>query len=360
MSSWWGALEIDATTDLKVIKSAYAIKLKSTRPDEKPEEFQQLHKAYKQALAYAKSIKKHNKNAIMPESEGTIPVMSIEPVPNEVVPAEKAINVNVEQKSTVQQQENNTLIMEAEYKTLTSKIDEVLMQENKRNKQNEWQFLIQSQFILDNEFNLKLGLAVLHGIDNHNIHVKAPSNVSKRKRQKYISANATVRNSTIEYLDTVFNWSAQLNVLEHYLDEAQYSRLRLILENNRIQTKFSTKIKGGTVNEVLPKTEADFTLVNDAYDNVIKLSGYLTVVLIAALSFAIFTYFGKDNYNVVAILVGIIAYLGMQWFALKARKKFAYNSMWFFSFISLFSFPIGTALGGIIIVNLYRARKYYK
>ncbi len=51
----WEQLEIGVTRDLKVIRSAYAAKAKELHPEEHPEEFQELQKAYKAAVKYAKT-----------------------------------------------------------------------------------------------------------------------------------------------------------------------------------------------------------------------------------------------------------------------------------------------------------------
>ncbi len=49
----WEVLEIDATRDVRAIKSAYAKKLKITRPDDDPDAYHVLVRAYEQALEYA-------------------------------------------------------------------------------------------------------------------------------------------------------------------------------------------------------------------------------------------------------------------------------------------------------------------
>jgi hypothetical protein len=53
MTTIWQELGIDPTTDSAVIKSAYAARLKVTRPDENPDGFQRLRAAYNAALRQA-------------------------------------------------------------------------------------------------------------------------------------------------------------------------------------------------------------------------------------------------------------------------------------------------------------------
>lgn len=50
----WEILHIEATTDKRAIKKAYALCSKTIHPEEKPEEFKQLYEAYQMALQYAK------------------------------------------------------------------------------------------------------------------------------------------------------------------------------------------------------------------------------------------------------------------------------------------------------------------
>jgi len=53
MGEVWEILEIEPTSDKKIIKQAYAKAVKKYHPEENPEEFQKIHAAYKQALAFA-------------------------------------------------------------------------------------------------------------------------------------------------------------------------------------------------------------------------------------------------------------------------------------------------------------------
>lgn len=57
----WDTLGIARTTDIALIKSAYAKKAKECHPEEFPQEFQNLQKAYKSAVQYAKLNKNKEK-----------------------------------------------------------------------------------------------------------------------------------------------------------------------------------------------------------------------------------------------------------------------------------------------------------
>lgn len=54
----WKTLGIAPTMDKKVIRRAYAAKTREIHPEEKPEEFRQLHAAYQEALGYAEFMSK--------------------------------------------------------------------------------------------------------------------------------------------------------------------------------------------------------------------------------------------------------------------------------------------------------------
>ena len=53
MSSWWQMLEISKESDKQTIKKAYARLLKKYHPEEDPEGYQKLRKAYNEALKYS-------------------------------------------------------------------------------------------------------------------------------------------------------------------------------------------------------------------------------------------------------------------------------------------------------------------
>lgn len=60
-------LGIEPTTEKKTIKRAYAAKSREFHPEEHPEEFQRLHDAYEEALAWAERNARREEEPQMPE-----------------------------------------------------------------------------------------------------------------------------------------------------------------------------------------------------------------------------------------------------------------------------------------------------
>ena len=61
--SVWEWLEIEPTTDINIIKAAYAEASKKYHPAEHPDEFKQLRECYKSAIKIAKSRAEYGEEA---------------------------------------------------------------------------------------------------------------------------------------------------------------------------------------------------------------------------------------------------------------------------------------------------------
>lgn len=66
--SVWEWLEIEPTQDISAIKSAYAKQVKVYHPEDKPEEFKELQKAYKSAVKLARLQKSESVTAVLKET----------------------------------------------------------------------------------------------------------------------------------------------------------------------------------------------------------------------------------------------------------------------------------------------------
>ena len=69
--SIWEWLEIEPTGEISEIRAAYARQVKKYHPEDTPEEFEQLQKAYKSALRQARAAKRME---TVPQS---VPIKSI-------------------------------------------------------------------------------------------------------------------------------------------------------------------------------------------------------------------------------------------------------------------------------------------
>lgn len=90
--SWpWDALGLDGPSGLREIRRAYAEKLKTVRPEEKPEEFLRLHNAYQSASRYARELRREEsaKSVEFTAYAQAVPIPPEEPPPaREEIPAE--------------------------------------------------------------------------------------------------------------------------------------------------------------------------------------------------------------------------------------------------------------------------------
>lgn len=369
MKTCWDVLGIKPTTDIKVIKSTYAKQLKNNRPDEKPTEFQQLNNAYKYALADAKQVndQKHS-SALNSHSELSNSELSNNEQETYIGDDNQHDDVNNNnsenstQKLTTEEIEYNQKC-ENEYAHLVNCFIELLGDKFKRNKTSEWHFLLASQFILLPDFNTQLGLYILNSIDQHNLTIKSPAARKRSGRQRsHSEPNAQVNIYIIKYLNTIFNWSGQAQMVEHHLGKEVCKRMLSTVELRQSHTEQQqnviNSVKGGSIdlknNNYKTKQEYDFIV--EAYNNVIKLYGLITFINLIVPLFYFKDFILDKNMLVIGIIVLFDILLILQWYGIKKRKIFAYYSMWIFSSLLLFAFPLGTIYGVITMINLYKSR----
>ncbi|MDD3404547.1 MAG: DnaJ domain-containing protein [Hespellia sp.] len=69
----WDELEIESTTDTRTIKKAYARLMTKYHPEEYPEKFQEIHRAYEMAMQYAKGQKTDEQPEVHTQDSGEQP-----------------------------------------------------------------------------------------------------------------------------------------------------------------------------------------------------------------------------------------------------------------------------------------------
>lgn len=214
--SIWTLLGIDPTDDVRAIKSAYARHLKNTRPDEKPEEFQQLHAAYKQATAQARTRQVRESQTLTADSHALADIDEANQPRPEAPDLEPPAEANPEQEAEQKR-------MRAEGEQLLARCDRVLA-ERKGNLRGAWDFLLESPFILDPAFNDILGTHLFYKIYEHN------KNHSGRRRIIH-----QIEPRAMTYLNDIFGWSSRAAYLEYAVGEqACAALLPLIYEREQI------------------------------------------------------------------------------------------------------------------------------
>ena len=344
----WDILSIDQTTDLKRIKRAYAKKVKHTRPDEKPDEFQELHTAYKQALALAKHVQYQQEVEDQEQAEG--------------ITNEQEQTSDIEKEVALSQEEMAyNAYLEQQYNELTQRCRHVIQNAKKRNDPFDWQFLKESTVLLEPQSNMQLGLFLLNEIFHFN-QENTPKAVTRRgKRRNALGPNSTVKNETILLLDTIFNWSGQMQTIHYYLGDEIIDKILPALEKSTKNDERNAiaSVKGGNVHEQnadMDNALANYAKAQESYSSIVTLMNLVTFILgIITLVYTI-VFVDKGKFGLALLTGGVCAYLLAQLYGLHKKMRFAYYSAWVFACLSLFSFPIGTVYGGILIINLSRAK----
>lgn len=289
----WHTLGIDPTSNVRDIKRAYAALLKQTRPDEDPEGFQQLHRAYKDACEEAKYIQYEESDDLTDDEnysdqdltlaqhvESKLLVSDlpeIEPSPNNVNDCHR---ISVE---TVQASEPTKNLIEKEisvaplthdspdhankpHAVLNQQHDQFLRQQwtelssqaetatrNRRamNDINSWLFLNNHEALYDIDFKSELSILIFRCITD------------QLKKSK-------IDQPTFDYLDNIFHWSSHRDSLE---EEIGYELTERLLDAER-----SRKLK-----DIL-------WIMPSRHEGAIEHAGFLRRVLAACIDILLFTF----------------------------------------------------------------------
>lgn len=230
----WVLLGIEPSDDTRAIKRAYAKKLKQTRPDEKPQEFQQLHSAYKRALTIAESpqpvIESPQPVVASPQPvvENSQPLIETaqsgedspqpamethQPAPPEetaVAEREPPPELPPEQHSAAVEAERQKRI--DEYRRVLQQVDRALENDRRIGMEKTWRFLAECSYLLEEEFNWNLGLGVFECFARFNS--EAPEKGCNQKYRPQVTANI------LAYGDMLFGWSENRDYLYREFGEA--------------------------------------------------------------------------------------------------------------------------------------------
>lgn len=234
----WKMLGVAATKDKRVIKRAYAAKLKSTKPDENPAEFQQLHQCYKQALKLAESIKQKTPNSnfsdtkiieshcFAPQSPehdndswhrelGNSEVEELIPPPIEPPQSYYSLLGEALAEEELVQNESDEA---AQIDEIYQSIDRLFEQYYLRQSVDKWREVIASWAILDENHRFCIGRYIFEKTSEHNLNCNTP----KLMRHKLPQA-------VLAYLDKQFLWQENEEELRRWVKSA--AQCNLIFDN---------------------------------------------------------------------------------------------------------------------------------
>lgn len=241
MNIVWQTLGIAPTSDVRAIKRAYAILLKRYRPDEYPQEFQQLNWAYQQALAWQAECSTEDPdscNDCVVTSDAVVEkdvnaADSIEVLPALPLTDEESVlrSSLCEESSFNEQQE--TAQKQALYNQNVERVRQLLQGANAEiTRVRSWQFLTESDYIYEYEYNLFVGIAVIRLVHNY-LH-SAPPNTLKSKFVAQPPKRITIE--IWKYLNGIFNWQMRGNELQTRLTP---SEMMLLVRADILDAQFS-------------------------------------------------------------------------------------------------------------------------
>ena len=247
----WTILGIEPNSDKRVIKKAYARKLKVTRPEEQPKEFQVLHSAYKMAMQIY-SQKQHAEalpttNTLEEQESLDQPACQDGDGINDVstkqaeqtTNSEALLESQIELEQNITEEENSdsderlreqaayqheVSLRNAAIENILKQVDQILTEGKQLNAPNTWKFIENTNFLLENEFNWQLSIEIFKRLAEFNGKVK-------RNRRGYSNR---INGYTLSYLDNLFNWQNNQYWIAQSVGEQQsqyiYSYLHKFIE----------------------------------------------------------------------------------------------------------------------------------
>ena len=226
----WEVLGVEQFADKKSIKIAYAKQLKLHRPDEDPEGFKQLHRAYKSALNWVSDgvIDDSSRLKPAPETSFEDPEVVLDNELTEAVIDSLMRSTERSNRHGIVEPSDQELldeIAEQEYligedwQNLYQKVGQIIKSEASCNDLEQWKFLEALASMNDLEFRKAAGDQVFEvvaevntlSLENSHLHIKRP---------------------VINYLNELFSWDKKwqeyqliysrkmLNSIYPYLEEA--------------------------------------------------------------------------------------------------------------------------------------------
>ncbi len=315
----WTILGLSCTVDAREIKRAYAAKLKITKPDEKPEEFQQLHRAYKMALNHAK----HGNSSSQMHSPGGLinavidsPYTDDDSLIDEVFKeggelSELAVITADNKKIFEEYLEGNQQVAVDEarqewirnYQELLAKVQAVLVSGDITDDAKGWFFLTETPYLLEDEFNWNIGKEIFRLFIEY-------SNTQQVGGDGQDSC-CTIPSGVTKYCDQLFAWRNNAYYLAEEFGEDKCNFIFVSLEEGYRQNDGTKGVRGGILIRGATAQHAKPVQVESENNNGNLLRmlywGGLTIFCL----FKLFSYYSSDYNNDQKKLVDSVAVISI-------------------------------------------------
>ncbi len=246
----WKTLGIVEGSDITTIKRAYVKLLKKTRPDEYPAEFQQLHTAYRQAIGLAEQRQRQNESDTSEYALSTLSVDIYNEQQNDCE-IESSIAISSEwseqttvghagiqgTESTVHQDEGSA--RDSALEALIERVDDLLLDSEARCDIHRWRFLGNSSWLLEDDFNHKLGVDIFD-------RITGPSLVENRNESRQ-EKHCALPQEVLIFLDELFNWKYKCLYLISEFGEGRSGLVLNILDVEASINSAPGSVRGGKI-----------------------------------------------------------------------------------------------------------------
>ena len=200
----WTVLGVEPFSDKKSIKLAYAQQLKLHRPDEDPEGFKQLHRAYKSALSWVPDHVFDESSVLKPslafndnDSEEFLDNELTEAVIDSLMnPKEKPRQfemIDPSDQQLLDEIQNQEYLIGEDWQKLYQKVGQIIKSESSCNDLEQWKFLDSLSSMNDLEFR--------HAAGDQVFDVVAEVNTLSLE-----SSHLHIKRPVLNYLNKLFSW----------------------------------------------------------------------------------------------------------------------------------------------------------
>ncbi len=386
----WELLQIEPTSDIGLIKKAYAARVKVIRPDEKATEFSALHNAYKSAIKHAKNAMDQeietsedqmffskqdeqahlsgektpffNKNEYLADQQGAGKSYTNCHQHHEVFIENSFHNLinkneqNVLEETPTPDLSDNQQITIENLDDILQICDDILSEDDEHVQFQRWSQFSQKQTLLNKKTHFKVSIYLINAFYSL---IKAVGD----GKPHAIYSTVGLGTQSIILLNNTFLWQEEQETLKAYVNSNALDSILEYIDNETPNHKPLSAVQGGisALNRYSKDEIAMYEAAKSSFFTLKALFIMWCLVLLVVFCVSLLTtlnglLFRPSNFqNFMLVLSQFIVC-----FKLYQNSKLAFNCVWLIAVIALLLFPFGTIWGIFAIRKLRKARHYFK